>query len=192
MIRTKNIPTVFQAACLFLFIGSGATSSSEQGASEREVKDRLKAAYIFNFIQFVEWPSRAFEVETDPIIVGIFPGNSVARSLKEIAEGESIGGHPIIVRDLFEPEQARACHVVVIPPAEEARIMRILSSLKGTPALTVGESTGFAERGGAINLFFAENKLRFAVNPSVFETNELKVSSRLLRLGIIVETTSKE
>lgn len=163
-----------------------------QTADNSDMGEKLRAAYIFNFIQFVEWPERAFEDSSDPIIVGVFSGSRLTAALTEIVRGEMINDRPITVRELSRPDQAVGCHVVVMWLAEEAIITRVLTSLKGSPALTIGESDGFAERGGAINFFVTQNKLRFSINPAVIKTNELKVSSRLLRLGTIVDTGSKE
>lgn len=163
-----------------------------QVAANGIMVDKLKAAYIFNFIQFVEWPTRTFVGEMDTVVIGVFPGNSVGQALREIVDGESVGGHPLIVRDLKEAKEARRCHVVIIPSQEETRVEDILRSLRDMPALTIGETEGFAERGGAINLFISGNKLRFAINPLTLKSHELKVSSRLLRLGIIVGPVVEE
>ena len=163
-----------------------------QGSRDGESADKLKAAYIFNFIQFVEWPPRAFENDADTIVIGVFSWQSVIRSLQAITEGETISAHPLAVRELKELPEAKKCHVVVISGGAEETIQTILGSLRGSPTLTIGQAEGFAERGGAISLFVADNKLRFAINPMTIRNQKLRVSSKLLRLGTIVGEMPEE
>jgi YfiR/HmsC-like len=143
--------------------------------------DRVKASYLYSFLQFVEWPPEALGGDT--ILVCVFGEDNFGAALREIV-GETVRGRAIAVRQFSEPEGLEACHVVFVSASERSREPRVLRRLAGRPVLTVGETAGFIEHGGAINLVRVADQIRFEINQQAAEHNHLKINAQLLQLGI--------
>jgi hypothetical protein len=149
-------------------------------------ESKFKAAYLYNFLQFIEWPESSFTDGSSPVTIGILNQDPLANTLEEIVQGERVNGRAIVVRKFHDTKNIRECHVLFIPRNEMDNIPLILTSTEGSSVLTVGEVAGFAEEGGAVNFFVQDNKLRFEINPDVLKKANLQASSRLLRLARIV------
>ncbi|MBZ5568650.1 MAG: YfiR family protein [Acidobacteriia bacterium] len=150
------------------------------------VEYRLKAAFLYNFPKFVEWPSDAFKSDKAPILICVFRDDPFGNALDEILQGKTINSREVLARRINELPDLRSCQLVFVSEREDKYLSEILNSLRGTSALVVGESDGFAERGGAIQFFLEDNKLRFAVNVDAVRKARLSISSKLLALARIV------
>jgi hypothetical protein len=150
------------------------------------VEYQVKAAFLFNFAKFIDWPSDAFESEKAPIVLCVFGHDPFGSALDDIVRGKTISNRPVLARRINELPDLRSCQLVFVSERDDKRLPEILNSLRGTSALVVGESEGFAERGGAVQFFLEANKLRFAVNLDAIQRARLTVSSRLLALARIV------
>jgi hypothetical protein len=148
---------------------------------------QVKAAFLFNFVQFVEWPPQAFANPDTPICIGVLGEDPFGAVLDETVRDETVKNRKLIVQRSRQVENLKNCQLIFISKSEAERVPRILSDLDVVPALTVSETQGFAQRGGIINLYLIANKLRFEVNPAVAGRKGLKISSELLSLGKIVE-----
>jgi hypothetical protein len=146
----------------------------------------VKAAFLFNFAKFIEWPAKAFADDKGAISVCVFRYDPFGSALDEIIRGKSIGNRELKARRINELGELRTCQVVFVSAREEKLLQEVLNSLKGASALVVGEGEDFAARGGGIQFFVEENKLRFAVNVDAVQRSQLKVSSKLLALAKIV------
>jgi hypothetical protein len=146
---------------------------------------QVKAAFLFNFARFIEWPDKAFQSEKEAISVCVFRYDPFGSALDEIIRGKTIGDRVVQARRITELGELKACQVVFVSAREEKRLQEILDSVKGASALVVGESEDFAARGGGIQFFVEANKLRFAVNVDAMQRARLKVSSKLLALAKI-------
>lgn len=142
---------------------------------------QVKASYLYNFLHFVDWPPSAFTDDT--MLVCVFGEDNFGTALRTLA-GETAQGRMIAVKHLTEPEELEGCHVAFVSASERALEPRLLQSLEGRPVLVIGETTGFTERGGAINLIRIADKIRFEINQRAAEKNGLRISSQLLQLGI--------
>lgn len=178
-------------AAIALALLAACSQSWLSAQHEAGVEYKFKAAYLYNFLQFIEWPDSAFATKSSPVIIGIFSQDPLARELGQIAEGESINGRKIIVENYRSTHNIRECNVIFIPLSQEGQIGTILSELDNKSILTVSEVDGFAQNGGAINFYVQDNKLRFEINPDVLRKLNLKASSRLLRLARIVEPAGR-
>ena len=158
---------------------------------DTDLEYKFKAAYLYNFLQFIEWPDTAFATNSSPVVIGIYSQDPLARELGQLVEGESINGRKIIVQNFRTTRNIRECNVIFIPESQEGQIGAILSALDDMSILTVSEVEGFAQNGGAINFYVQDNKLRFEINPDVLKKVNLKASSRLLRLARIVEPAGR-
>ena len=166
-----------------------ALRARAQGPNEYQVK----AAFLYNFAKFVEWPEEANdplnlpEHANDPIklcIVGDDPFRSI---LDEMVKGKTIGGRAMEIKRIKAAEGLRDCKIAFISASERRHARSILESLQGARILTVGESRDFAREGGIINFILEDNKLHFEINVDAAQRAHLKISSKLLSLAKIIK-----
>lgn len=146
----------------------------------------LKAAFLFHFAQFVDWPADALPEGNSPFTIGILGHDPFGKSLDEIVANETVEGHKLLVRRFQHVDQVDSCHILFIDPSESSRMDQILSRLKGRSILTVGETKDFALRSGVIGFVLSEKRLRLAVNLAAANAARLTISSKLLRQSQIV------
>ena len=146
----------------------------------------LKAAFLFNFTHFVEWPSEAFADSDSPIVIGILGDDPFGSVLEKIVEGETVRNRKLVIKRSRQVEDLKNCQVLFICKSEKNRLGQILSSLDDTSIFTVGDTDGFARHGGITNLFLQGNKVRFEINVQAARRKGLKISAQLLALGTVV------
>ena len=173
---------------LLLLLPGGGTSLFAQTPSKEY---QIKAAFLFNFIQFVEWPPTVFKNADDPFRIGVLGQDPFNAALEETVQGETIINHKIIVEHSMQVDDLKNCQLIFISKSEKKHVTEILSALDDKPVLTVSEIEGFAERGGGINFYLEGKKVRFEVNPDAAQHDGLKISSQLLSLGKIIETAKE-
>lgn len=176
--------TILPMLCLL-----GMLAETRVVAQSRE--SDLKAAFVFNFAQFVEWPSEAFASTNSPFVIGIL-GNSnpFGKTLDELVAKEKTGGHPMEVRLFRSIEEVKQCHILFITSSEAPRLREIFAWLDNRPILTVGDIDEFIPRGGMIRLYTASNKIRIRISLEAAKRAKLNVSSKLLRLADVVDKQS--
>ena len=145
-------------------------------AQEVPLEYRVKAAYLFNFAKFVEWPDAG---ATGPITICVAGRNVFGDALADTVKGETINGRPLAVRLILEPQPG--CHIVFVPRGAAASAY--LRSARTSPSLTVGESPDFIEQGGIVNFTREGANVRFEIDSDAAERAGLRISSRLLRLA---------
>lgn len=158
-------------------------ASSVDGLSEYEVK----AAFLFNFTRFVEWPASAFATDKAPIVIGLFHSDPFGAALRRVVEGQTVRGRAVEIRVVKSYDEVRSCHLVFVSAAEERRIPDLLRSGAAGRVLVVGESSGFAQAGGVMNFVMDGSRVRFEVNLRAAERAGLKLSSRLLSMARLVD-----
>jgi len=165
-----------------LFIILMCYSSANAIAQQREVEANLKAAFIYNFIKYINWKAPA----DDPFIIAVIGTSPVYNSLQEIAKVESINGKKIVIVHFNNPDDITPCNILFISANSEYSLSSILIRVgKGT--LTISEEPGYAEMGTAFNFVLVRDKLKFEANPHAIEAAGLKASSQLLKLALIVK-----
>jgi len=162
----------------------GPPQSPAHAATSREYQ--IKAACLLNFAQFIEWPAAAFAKPDSPIIVGVLGDDPFGDALESTFRDESIHGRPLVVRRSRELDDLKSCHLLFISKSEKSRLTEILSGSGDTTAVTVGEIDEFAQRGGIINFYIDNAKIRFEVNPDAAQRKGLKIGSQLLKRARIV------
>jgi len=165
---------------LALLLASGAGRAQESQPSEYQ----LKAAFLFNFAKFVEWPPQAFAEPTSPVVIGILGENPFGDDLERTIRGKTVNNRPFAIKPIRSLPEARGCHILFISTSEKTRLPEILESLGTATVLTVGEMERFAETGGMINLVKEADKIRFQINDVAAKNAGLKISSKLLSLAI--------
>jgi len=172
--------------CL-LSITGGTDGLHPHGADAQSppLEYQVKAAFLYQFSKFVEWPPQAFQNNQYTICIGVVDGGPMVSALQSI-EGKETKGRRVAVKRFKTPEELAFCHILYVSPAMESRLAAILERLKGTSTLTVSDIRGFARRGGMINLITIEDKIQFEINVETAEKANLQISSHLLRLARIV------
>jgi hypothetical protein len=148
---------------------------------EREVK----AVFLFNFAQFVDWPATAFSSPDAPVVIGILGNDPFGRLLDDVVEGEVVKGRPLVVTRFRRVEDIKICHVLFISPSETEMYAHILAALEAQPTLTVGETEDFTAK-GMVRFLTEKNRVRLEVNVEKTKAAGLTVSSNLLRAARIV------
>ncbi len=157
-----------------------------QAQSNISKEYQIKAAFIFHFAQFVEWPGTRFTNGVAQFRIGILGENPFGGALDEMVKGETIANHKVVVQYSHSAEDLKNCQVVFVCKTEEKRLQPILKQLDGHNSLTVGECDGFARSGGVINFLIENGKVHFEINPDAAKREKLEISSQLFRLGKIV------
>lgn len=171
----------------------------------------IKAAFLYNFIKFVDWPPKKVADSNDTITIGII-GEDPFGNAVDIIRGEQVKGRKLVVRRFKRFEKSkksngkdkpsvhkeikaiRKCHLLFICPSEKKNVREIMKALKGSHVLTVGDMNGFLESGGVINLIAEDKKICFEINISAAKRAGLEIRSQLLRLAkrVVREDTPKD
>jgi hypothetical protein len=154
-------------------------------AKEHEVK----AAFVYNFFKFVEWPSGRVQETKAPFVIGVVGKGNITTGLESTVRERDINGHPLIVKTVETPEAARTVHLLFICAAEDNRLVELLPTLAGSGVLTVGESEAFAQQGGIITFVREGETLRFVINMDSAERAGLKISAQLQKLAKTIRRT---
>ncbi len=171
--------TAARLGCLFLSVLCLALSCLPvHAATEHEVK----AAFLFNFIKFIEWPEAA-STNVTPIVIGIVGDSPIREALPKILDGQKVKGRPIRMVNLRPGESLEECHLLFVAGGKSAEVEECLMAAKGKPILTVGESPEFIRQGGMINFLIVDQKVRFEINTAALESVGLRADSRLLAVA---------
>jgi hypothetical protein len=177
---------IFKLSIVVVFLSlsallGGAITAQAQQASQ------VKAAFLFNFAKFVEWPPGAFVNDQAAIILCFSDRDPMAEAL-EALRGKVVQGRRLEIRRCRGPEDFRGCQIFFASASERAGLPQIIGSLRNSPVLTVTEEVdNFAKLGGIINLIVAEGKIRFEISLHNARRPGLKISSQLLKLAKTVE-----
>lgn len=146
----------------------------------------IKAAFLYNFAKFTEWPPETFSGENDSLIIGVLGQDPFGNVLEKLIGGKTIGGRPITIHRFRYSMPFEQSHILFISESETPRLSDIFQRLQKACVLTVSDIPEFAQKGGMIHLYPQENKIRFAINLSQVEKARLKLSAKLLNLAKIV------
>ena len=164
---------------LLLSLPTWRTRAAEIRAGEYE----LKAVFIFNFSQFVDWPTNAFKSESDPMIIGVLGADPFGPVLDRIIQDEKVRGRSIVVERYARIAEMKRCHILFVSKSMAAQWPEIQRIVDNEPILTVSDMDRFSNRGGMIHLVTEKNLVRMRVNPEVARRANLNISSKLLRLA---------
>jgi len=181
-LRTNR--AVWWLALLSLWLRCGQVEA-EQAPAPREYE--VKAAFLFNFTRFVQWPATAFASTNSPFVIGVVGDDPFGADLDDIVRGEIAHGHPLIVKRFGDDEDLSRCHLLFISRSKKEGLDLLLRRLAGQPVLTVGDTGGSAERGVMVNLLLVEGSIKMEINPKAAAEAGLQISSRLLSLAKIVD-----
>jgi hypothetical protein len=163
-----------------------------QAQESRPFDYRVKAAFLYNFGKFVEWPAAAFASTNAPLVIGVLGGDPFHGDCERIVANKTINGHPVIVRQISHPGAAgqapgysdlKSCHILFINASESDNLPDILDALKGASVLTVTDDLDhFAASGVIINFVIENGSVHFEINDDAARRAGMKISSKLLML----------
>jgi YfiR/HmsC-like len=178
MSRIRRIRPLWLALAVTLAVARDAGS---QSASEYATK----AAFVYSFAKFVEWPPNAFTGPDAPVVIGIVGKDPFGRGIDDVVRGQTAGGRSVVVRRL-DAASARNCHILFISTSERQHFDAIISGLTSGTILTVSDVDDFAASGGMIGLHEDEGRIRLEINLDAAQRAGLKVSSKLIGAARIV------
>ncbi len=184
-----SFPKQSAAACRSLLMAFLATLCllSAYGGQHGPVPEyRVKAAFLYNFAKFVDWPETAFDGPDTPLVLGVLDPVPFDTALEQV-RGKTARGRQLTIRTCRTLEDAQQCHILFLNTGGARLVARILGGLEGKPILTVSEA-GRPDASRAMIRFFSErNRLQFSINPELAARHGLQVSSRLLKLATITD-----
>jgi len=174
--KAPLLATVLAAA-----LAAGVSTPSDANLAPRP-EHEVKAAFLFNFAKFVDWPAAESE-DAKPFRVCLLGDGVFGIELEKTLAGKTLHDRPVRVERVTAPEPAKGCQILFISSSQEKSLPTILASLKGSPTLTVGEMDRFADRGGMIGFVMENKRVRFDINQGSAQASGLKISSELLKLA---------
>ena len=173
----------FGLLCLVLLVlGVPQFARAQSTADEYQVK----AAFLFHFAQFLDWPADAPNAANPSLSLCIFDDEPRRQEFQSTIEGKTIGARAFHVRLIGQPQEIQGCNILFLSRDEARRQSSILKNLRGMPILTAGETANFLSDGGMIRFHLDEGKTRFDINLAAAESSHLQISSRLLLLATSV------
>jgi hypothetical protein len=146
----------------------------------------IKAAYLYHFAMFIEWPADAFGAKGSPIVIGIVGSDPFGTALDATVSGKKIDGRAVVVKRLQWGDDLRQSHILFVGESEAGRIGELARRVEGRPLLIVGESADLAKRGATIGFRIDDGRVRFDINADAAARARLKISSKLLSVAHIV------
>jgi hypothetical protein len=157
-----------------------------QAAAASSLEYRVKAAFLYNFVKFIDWPPQAFPDAETPYSLCVLGHDPFNEDLDATADGQMVQGRKLVVHRLSESKGLSTCHILFVAASERERFRSILQAVGDAPVLTVGEDEEFTRLGGCMRFFLSENKVRFEINLPATERAHLKLSAKLLSLARVI------
>ncbi len=169
-------------ALLALLAVSGPRLSAQPVPSEYQVK----AVFLFNFAQFVEWPAAGFPAPAAPFVIGVLGSDPFGAVLDDVVRDESVGAHKLVIQRYSRVEDIGACQILFIGGSETGRLEQAIAGLQNRAILTVSDAEGAATRGVMIRFLSDKGRIRLRINLDAAREAGLQISSKLLRRAEIV------
>lgn len=169
-----------------LFVAAALCSAAGASEAQSPTEYQVKAAFLYNFAKFVEWPARSFPMAGAPFTLCVVGEDPFGSDLEEITQGKTVNERKLVTRRVKKTQEREPCHILFISPSEEERLGEILRAVGNSSVLTVSDIEKFSQSGGIIRFTQDGNKIRFEINLDAAERAGLRISSRLLKLARIV------
>jgi hypothetical protein len=183
-IRGRNSGLAFAALMFFLLSIGFCINGLSQGAP---TEYQIKAAFLFNFAKFVDWPPEAFRYTNSPIVVGVLGKNVFGTTLQATIRDKTVNNRFFQFREFTSATEATNCQILFISSSEKDNFAKIVTGLHNASILTVSEADGFIKAGGMINFIIEDSKVRFQISEAAAKKAGLKVSSKLLSLAVPIQ-----
>jgi hypothetical protein len=181
----RRLSTMLAAVICTLFV-----SPSHAMIIDESLAQKVKAAFLYKFSAYVDWPPRAFDSATSPFFLCVVEsGERFTHTLREVVNGETVNGRPVVVRQINSAEEGKhGCHILYIGTPDTEFAAEVANAVRGTNTLTVSDNASQ----GIIDFMIADNRVRFSINNEAAAENGLVISSKLLDLAINVRQRPKE
>ena len=174
-------------AAVLLGCGLGWGSSLTAAVQPPVSKEfQVKAAFLYNFTKFVEWPSIRFDDVAAPIVIGVLGDDPFSDELEKIVRDRKVNGRGITILRLTDAPDPRLVHALFVPAGEESLVEKQIDELIQGGVLVVGDSKRFFALGGVITFTTEDDKVRFTINMAAAEQARLKISAQLQKLATVV------
>ncbi len=184
LVAAGILPIVAVVGVLF------ASARGQEGVIDREYP--LKAAFLYNFGKYVDWPDDYHVSDAQGrtvFVIGVVGRNPFGDALDAIAKAKTLKERPIVVSQIARAADFENCHILFVPSGANAQLVGdVLARAQKFPVLVVGEEEGFAQAKGTVNFYIEENRVKFEINEERAEQLGLKLSSKLLQLGKMVRS----
>jgi hypothetical protein len=172
------------------FVLTALFAGSRLQAQTSSDEAQVKAAFVYNFLKFVDWPPDAFRGPQDSFVVGIVGEGDVADATERFLAGKQLGARPIVVRRLRWDQSFAGVHAVFIAERDAKRLHHVFVSAAAASTLSIGEGEDFATHGGVIGLLIDGSKVRFDIDTDAAQVAGLHVSSKLLALTRVIHSSA--
>ena len=179
--KFNKLKILFWGLCLLKLSYVPILYAQNGSPSEYEVK----AAYIFNFAKFIEWPPHSFQNNYEPFILGILGNDPFGESLEKVINKRLIHGRTVEIKRMKNLTENESLHILFISSSERKKTRYLIQSLEELPVLTIGEISEFNRLGGIIQFFLEENSVLFRLNVEAAKISGLLISSQLLEVARI-------
>jgi hypothetical protein len=183
------VAIVLHVLALLCVVPSNAGAAD--GAAAAPAREyEIKAAFLYNFTKFVDWPAQSFANADTPIVIGVLGDSPCVQALERLVKDRKVNGRPIVVRRIASAAEAKVTQMLFVGSAQEEQFAGMEPAIASLPVLTVGESPGFATLGGAIDFVPQGDNIRFEINIGVAERAGLKISAQLQKLATAVRRSA--
>jgi len=180
---TKHLSAIRAAALAGLLLAAAITT--ERASGQPVPEDSVKAAFLYRFTDYVQWPARA--LQASQFIIAVLGDPGVAADLEHIVAGHQIKGRTAQVRIIHHSKEAADAQIVFVGPGDPDAHRRFITSLSGQPVLIVTDESQGLEEGSTVNFMLVDHKLRFEISLTAAARSGLKISSELLSVAARVE-----
>lgn len=186
----RMLPAMVLGAAFALALAAAAPVRAQPAQDDADSLParRVKAAFLYKFLAYVEWPPQAFADSASPLVIGVLGPEPVVAEVKEVVGERLAQGRAVIVRRLRDADAAAGTHVVFVTRVEAARTPQVAAVARGSGTLVVTEADGALAQGSAINFRLVDGRVRFDVALPAAERAGLRISSRLLAIAHSVRT----
>jgi hypothetical protein len=188
MILTPSIRRLLCLAGLGLALALAPPGRGLAADPEAVSEYQVKAAFLYNFTKFVEWPNSSFAATNAAFVIGIVGNDPFGGTLDEVVKSGQAHGRLLQVKRLKSGDRIGDCQILFVSRSETGNIESFLQDLGQQPVLTVGDAEGDAARGLMINLIVVKGSVKMEINRQRAEQSHLQISSKLLGLAKIVES----
>lgn len=186
----RNWLVYFQAlGAIPLACALGIPLGAEAGDDRTEYQ--VKAAFLYNFAKFVEWPPGAFKNASHPINICVLGASPVGPLLEDTVRNKLVDGRAFTIRDVTNAALAGDCQILFVSASEQKRLRNILETVKSSDVLTVGETEDFVSEGGVVGFNLDHGRIHFDINQRAAQLHRLRISSKLLSLATSVTKAEK-
>jgi hypothetical protein len=182
---TRGLAALLASILAALCLGLGSPAACGE-ADDPTTEFRVKAACLFKFTPFIEWPEAAFPDPKAPFIVAILGKDPFGPILEETFKGKSVGNHPIELRRYKDLKELKPCHMLYVSESEKENLEAVAKATKDMGAVTASDIETFTRKAGAIRFLIAENKVRFEINLDAAKRAKVTISSKLLKIAVKV------